>query len=602
MDSFTPHPEQDPRKLEAPKDTSALKFYSMAIVVKTPKSFPSTLIEVTPIESLSIQSSGKLAQADVTYKQTHGDASGSFDSQKDVSKNNVIEAHWLPFSDSNRATPPCVYQDESVILFKYADVQKYYWATIKHQPELRRKEMVRWSASNESAPLTPYTKETSYFTEFNALTKKLEIGTPVNGEGVAYRILLDVGAGQLDIADNVGNSIVLNSTQGTITATATKSLVVNAGAQIELNAPTTTINSSVINLNGAVSVSKGIGIAQGLTVAGGGGGKAATIGGDLYVKGSFSAQKINSDSITESGYIASDVSVKTAQNQSAQSASAPAALTSSTSGSAPAAPAPTPTPTPAPTDKSYKVDAVATANTCESKLTGNTVLDAPKLASGEIAKTHTQSIPGITSIKESAAKIGVPGQQLADKQPGSGNLLQGLVSSARAVQGTLSTATSKASTTAQTATSSIKSTVMDPINGLTRQVGDIFSQSTSVISLIDSSVSNQVNGFLQPLNSISQSLRGKPLTNANLNAFSSKLSGLSYKVNTLSAKTLSPVNNLSNSLSERTYDVTRKVDQATYAAYNFTEPLRQATDTTESVQKASEQAAKQLKELAPKAS
>ena len=607
MDTFTPQPEQDTRKLEDPKDTSGLKFYSMALVVKTPKSFPSKIIEVTPIESLSIQNSGKVEQKDTTYKQVHQDASGAFDSQKDVTQNNVIEAEWMPFSDSNRATPPCVYQDESVLLFKYGDVQKYYWVTIKHQPELRKKEMVRWSASNETAPLVAYTKETSYFAEFNALTKKLEIGTPVSGEGVAYRILIDVGAGQLDIADNVGNSIVLKSNEGTLTFTTTKDVVVNAAGKVDVNAPTTNINSDKINLNGEVTVSKGISVANGITVAGGGGGKAATIGGDLYVKGSFQAQKINSNSITQGGYSSSDVSVQTAQNQSAKKASTPVFSGSGSAGGSSTETNTAYTEHPSPqTDKDYQVDHAATTNASGAKLTGDKVLDAPKLATGEIPKSFSMNIPGLGSIKETASKIGGMGQQLASTAGGvTSNFtggIQGLVSTAQSVQGTVSSAVSGVTSQANSLVSQARNTVMDPINGITRQVSSTLRSVTSPVNSIASGFSNQVNGFLQPLNAISQSFTGKSLVNNPLGNLNQKVYGLTNKIDSVNQLVSNPLGKITNSISSATNTVAGAVSRSNYAAYNLTDPIRSATNTVQLIQNQAATTRRQLSELSTQAS
>lgn len=612
MDSFTPPLEQDSRKLEDARDSSGLKFYSMALVVRTPKSFPSTIIEVTPIESLSIQNSGKVEQKDVVYKQTHQDASGAFDSKKDITKNNTIEAEWLPLSDSNRATPPCVYQDESVILYKYADVQKYYWTTIKHQPELRKKEMVRWSASNETTPLKPYTKETSFFIEFNALTKKLEIGTPVSGEGVAYRILMDVGNGQLDIADNVGNSMILKSGEGTLTVSVTKDLVVNAGGKVDINAPTTNVNSPIINLNGDVTISKGLKIANGISVAGGGGGKAATIGGDLHVKGSMQAQTVNSSSVTTSaistaGYAAGDVSAQAAQNQSAKSAtSAPSPSKGSTPTSSPASgSAVSEHPSPQ-TDKTCKVDYVATANAAGADLTGNKVLDAPKLASGEIPKSFSKSIPGIDSVKEAASKIGSVGQQLASSAEGlTSNFnggLQGLVSTAQSVQSSVSSTISGVTSSVSSAVSQVRVTAMDPINGLTRDISSTIGSITSPINGITGDISNQVNGFLQPVNSLGTMLTGKALVNNPLAKLTSKVSSLTGRIDGINGLVSGKLNKVTNSISTLTNTVEGTVSKANYAAANFAAPLNTAINAAQGIQNKVGFAERQVSDLTSKAS
>lgn len=595
MDTFTQQPEQDTRKLEKPSDLSGLKFFSMAVVARTPKNHPSTVIEVTPIETLSIQDTGPVAKKDTTYSQTHQDASGKYDSQKDVTKNNIIEAEWLPLSDSNRDTPPCVYQDESVILFKYGDVQKYYWATIKHQPELRRKEIVRWSASNETAPLVPYTRDTSYFFEMNAIEKWLHVATPVNGEGVAYRLLMDVGKSQLDISDNQGNSIVIQSVSGKLTITARQEMNFNAGKSFTFNAPLFNVNSPNVTLNGETAISKGLKIANGIAVAGGGGGKAAVIGGDLAVVGSFQARNILTNSVTEGGVGAVDVPKATVQNQAAASTSAPFSSSPSSGSSAPSA-VQTPVSPSVQTDKNVVYNNAATVNKAPSVLTGDKVLDAPKLVTGTIPKSVSFNMPDISSIKEAASKLTSPGVQLGSVGMAG---LSGLADTARSVQSTVSSSISGVTNAASSIVQQGRLTVMDPINAVTRTVNLGASSIANMIQSPISGLSNQVNGFLQPINNLSVSLGGKGLGTLNqFNTLSSKIHQATGKIYNVSHMTNAQISKFTTPINSLTSEASSVVNRASYAAVNITDPLRVATNTVDTVQQSAQSSKAQLEALA----
>lgn len=599
MDTFTQQPEQDKRKLEDDKELSGLKFFSMGLVVRTPAEHPSTIIEVTPTEFLSIQETGPVEKKDTTYKQTHQDANGGFNSQKDVTKNNIIEAEWLPLSDSNRSTPPCVYKDESVMLFKYKDDPKYYWATIKHQPELRRKEMVRWSASNETSPLVPYTTQTSYYVEMDAIKRRLHIATPVNGEGVAFRVLMDVAASQMDVSDNQGNGFIIQSVSGKLTVFAKNNMEFNAGQKFTFNAPSFNVNSTDIKLNGETAIAKGLKIANGLAVAGGGGGKAMVLGGDLTVNGSLQARQIRGNSITEGGMTPADIPPMAAQVQSASQTTAPFTASASTPASAPSAVQSTLTPS-AQTNKDLRYDYAATANKAPTVLTGDKFVDSPKLATGAIVPSVSYAIPGLSSIKETASKLAVPGQSLVSSGMSG---LGGLADTARSIQDSVSQRISGATSGAMSAIQDGRMTVMDPINAVTRMVSTSTSSIVNMVQNPTSGLSNQVNGFLQPINNLSRMVGGKGLGSMNqLNAFNNKvyeITGKVYNINNV-------VGGQASKISSPIYSLTSKagsaVNNASYAAVNIAEPLRVATDTVSSTNNAARSAKSQLEALSAQTS
>lgn len=51
---------------------------------------------------------------------------------------NYLKAKWLPLGHSNRLkAAPDLVKNETILLFKFGDVDEYYWTTIFREVELR---------------------------------------------------------------------------------------------------------------------------------------------------------------------------------------------------------------------------------------------------------------------------------------------------------------------------------------------------------------------------------------------------------------------------------------------------------------------------------
>lgn len=578
MDTLTQQPVQDLRKLEDPRDVSGLKFFSMALVVKTPKEFPSWIIEVTPIESLAIQESGDIKKKDIPYKQTHQDKDGSYDSQKDVTMNNIIEAEWLPLSDSNRPTPPCVYRDETVVLYKFMDVQKYYWTTIKHEPDLRRKEMVRWAASNETEPLVPYKKETSYFLEFNAIDRFLEISTPVKGESVAYRIKIDVAGEQLDIADDRGNNIVLKSDEGAIDITAVNRITLNT-KYIELNANETVVNSPMIHLNGETRVYRDLKVKQNTMIK-----------KRLDVQVGYARTWFGS--VSKGGPSLTDLEISERNRD---------VFVFDSEGSSPGSLAPPDANNPTPgTSKAYEMDRRETANKSPGELTGDKVMDAPKIASGKVPVVSKPDIPNLSKIQESAAKSKTPGHQLSESGgDDSGMNAMSAMCSRKVYEAEQEEGDEYVSEydfpEDYEGDMDFTPTVIDPVNSVTRTAYGVSYVDQNPLSGVNSAV----NGFLKPVNDLNQSIVSTSRNTLNqvreVQQAVYRQVGTPLSQATLASKTLSKVAAVPQSLSQTT---TSLMNKANYAAMNVTQPLRTITDTVATTQRAVQNTQRQLTSLA----
>lgn len=190
-----------------------LKIYSIGIVVKD-KERNSDTIEVYPVEELP------LAQGDLKettqYDQTMPD-SKNVPIQGKVEGKNYLTAKWIPFGHSNRITPPDVYANEHVILFRFADNEEYYWTTIYREPMFRRLETVCYMFSNLKEKMQEFTKESSYWCEVSTHDKKIQIHTSnSNGERYEYDIIINTEESTIIVKDNVDNFIHLVSPENKI--------------------------------------------------------------------------------------------------------------------------------------------------------------------------------------------------------------------------------------------------------------------------------------------------------------------------------------------------------------------------------------------------
>ncbi len=223
---------------------SGLKLYSLGIVAVT-KDKGSDAIKVTPIEVLTLGNK-KLSEEKNNYKVEMPDAKG-IKRSSEIESESMLIAKWIPFGHSNRLTPPDVVAGETVILFRFADTEEYYWTTIFREPKLRRLETVNYGYCNIPQGLEPFDKQTSYWFEVSTDQKYIKLHTSKNdGEPYEYDITLDTEKGNLLIDDNAGNSIELNSEQNKL------SILTNTDVYIK--SPTVTIEAETTHITGNVQV------------------------------------------------------------------------------------------------------------------------------------------------------------------------------------------------------------------------------------------------------------------------------------------------------------------------------------------------------------
>lgn len=201
------------------RDVSKLKLYSLGIVLVTKKPGDPNIM-VIPIEDMSLVEGDKkkyiLPQV-YKYEVSLPDAKGVV--KKDpLTGNNVLNASWIPFHNTNRTSAPDVVKNETVLIYQYADRPDYYWTSVFNEPHLRRLETVVHQYGNLKSGLDPWDASSSYMTKISTHEQVASYTTcKSNGEEYEYTIEVDSGNSTVTIKDDDGNSIILDSPSGTVT-------------------------------------------------------------------------------------------------------------------------------------------------------------------------------------------------------------------------------------------------------------------------------------------------------------------------------------------------------------------------------------------------
>jgi hypothetical protein len=206
---------------------SMLVPYSIGIVAAN-KPLTSKDIEVTPREDLTMQN-GELTDNLNTANTKGKDADGaSFETT--VKSSATVTARWLPMG-SNRKTAPDVRRGEKVLIWKFADADKYYWSSLEYDPKLRKLETIILAISNTQKEEDDADGDNTYFIEFSTHNKRIHLHTSVSdGEPFGYDFLFDTKNGTVTLHDTIENMVHLDSA-------AKRIILKNAeGTYLDLNA------------------------------------------------------------------------------------------------------------------------------------------------------------------------------------------------------------------------------------------------------------------------------------------------------------------------------------------------------------------------------
>lgn len=190
---------------------SKLQPYSIGVVAKN-KSLKSRIIEVTPIE-MAPMAHGELTDNSVDYKaQGTDDQGGAY--QVQVPTTSTIKATWLPMHTSNRTTAPDVRRGEKVVIYRFADTDEFWWATLTDDLHLRKLETVIYAFSGTRDESATPNAENTYFLEISTHNKLVHFHTSkADGEPFIYDIQINAKDGNIVIKDDVGNYISFDSKQ-----------------------------------------------------------------------------------------------------------------------------------------------------------------------------------------------------------------------------------------------------------------------------------------------------------------------------------------------------------------------------------------------------
>lgn len=239
---------------------AGFRFYSLGIV-SVDKVEGDEFIEVVPIEDMTL-ALGEMKPDSKSYKSTNQNTKG-VGKTSEVAGGETVKAKWVPLADPNRDNAPDVYRNETVMIYKYADTQDYYWSTIFREPRLRGKERRRISLSNldQDVKGKGYDSDSSYWVEMDTKYKKIKLHTSDNdGEPTTYDLTIDTKEGTVELTDALGNSILLESVPGKLTVTTdysvtvnTKHYTVNASESITLNTKTYALNTDTSEVQASQS-------------------------------------------------------------------------------------------------------------------------------------------------------------------------------------------------------------------------------------------------------------------------------------------------------------------------------------------------------------
>lgn len=196
--------------------SSKMRFFSIGYVAEN-KQLTTNDIVVVPVEALPLVDGDLRDTSDVL------DVSGIDNENKtytvEITVGSTISCQWLPMG-SNRVTAPDVRRGERVMIWQYADVDRYYWTPLGIDDDLRRLETTLFAfsaTSDDSEELDPalnmYTLEVS--THGGHITLHT---TQANGEPFEYTIQLNTKDGSFFITDNEDNTIILDSAERIIKA------------------------------------------------------------------------------------------------------------------------------------------------------------------------------------------------------------------------------------------------------------------------------------------------------------------------------------------------------------------------------------------------
>lgn len=197
--------------LQAADQLSQLKYYSIGIIA-TNKELSEHFVEIVPIEHFNFID-GEILDHMEEYKASAKSYTGeSFNVKIDTTA--TLRAKWLPIGQTNRITPPDVRRGEQVIIYRFGDVDEFYWVDAFQYKHVRRLETAIWSFSDNRKENVEDTPTSTYWVEVSTHKKVIHIHTSKSDdEPFVYDIQINTKDGRIVIQDDDHNYIFLDSAE-----------------------------------------------------------------------------------------------------------------------------------------------------------------------------------------------------------------------------------------------------------------------------------------------------------------------------------------------------------------------------------------------------
>lgn len=201
-------------------EISKFHFYSFGKVAAN-KPLGSSMVEVFPIEKFSM-ANGEITDNVETIAVKGKDAGGE-DYQGKMETKPPLTCMWLPIGEPNRVTAPDVRRDESVIIYRFADTNYYFWTNAMNNI-LRKLETAAWwfsgTPTEGEGAETKRTADNGYIFEISTHEKHIILSTSnKNGEVARYYLQFNTGEGNFTLKDDLGQEVEFDSPGGKINVT-----------------------------------------------------------------------------------------------------------------------------------------------------------------------------------------------------------------------------------------------------------------------------------------------------------------------------------------------------------------------------------------------
>lgn len=131
-----------------------------------------------------------------------------------VQTTDSVVAHWLPLGEDHRMTAPDVMRGEPVVIYQFADVDKYYWITLKNDKNFRKLETVVYAFSGTKDFNAKPDDSNCYLIEVSTHKGYVRLLTSqANAEPFGYSFMFNTKEGNVKLNDHVGNALLFNSVE-----------------------------------------------------------------------------------------------------------------------------------------------------------------------------------------------------------------------------------------------------------------------------------------------------------------------------------------------------------------------------------------------------